>query len=479
MFRHMTYPRSNAYRRARKRRSPMRTLAYAGHRNQAVTARAPTSPRLQSAEDDRDLYLPPPLEDFDRHLISVTAHLEVDARLLELQIAQHQLVYKRRQARIAQADFVREWIELQAERGLDQREGSGARPRLRQAGDRIVGRSAPAAALKTAEQLGQAPHLHVGRGVEQALEDALDRTPEPVAGQAERNQRIVMRPDRAVVIGHRIVARFGIGDGANAPSGEELRPQQAVGYLDRPIGLGNAGEQDLTGIRAADAAGLLLAVERERVGLELLAPEACVESLRQLMGFSLEATRALVPPQPFGATCQHLLRAIDVALHLRKRDRPLRQAAVGVENRILGIFPALVGETALGRAVVFEKAVAIGISGAVDPGERGLDRGPQLHDDSVVAGALGIDAGEHDEERRRVDAAVVEAEGDLAQRRHLAFAHLMQNLSRLRVRRRVVGRGLIGGEPPQRAMRGSNQSICSAVINPSRPNVVEYQGMPA
>jgi hypothetical protein len=29
------------------------------------------------------------------------------------------------------------------------------------------------------------------------------------------------------------------------------------------------------------------------------------------------------------------------------------------------------------------------------------------------------------------------------------------------------------------AMRGSIHNICSAVINPSRPNVVEYQGMPA
>ena len=29
------------------------------------------------------------------------------------------------------------------------------------------------------------------------------------------------------------------------------------------------------------------------------------------------------------------------------------------------------------------------------------------------------------------------------------------------------------------AMRGSTHNICSAVMMPSRPNVVEYQGMPA
>ena len=35
------------------------------------------------------------------------------------------------------------------------------------------------------------------------------------------------------------------------------------------------------------------------------------------------------------------------------------------------------------------------------------------------------------------------------------------------------------GHPTPRATLGSNHSICIAVIIPSRPNVVEYQGMPA
>src|SRR5262249_58139450 len=59
MFRHMRHPRSNA-----------RSLEW------------------QSAEHDRHLHLSSPLEDFDRYFVGVTAHLEVDARLLELQIAQ-------------------------------------------------------------------------------------------------------------------------------------------------------------------------------------------------------------------------------------------------------------------------------------------------------------------------------------------------------------------------------------------------------
>src|SRR5262245_45972034 len=233
----------------------------------------------RSAVDDRDLELPAPLQDLHRYVVGVAAHLEVDARLLELKIAQHHLVQERGQVRVAQPDLVRGRIELEPERRLDQRERGGARPRLRRAGDRIVRGPAPAAALEAAEQFRQAPHLHVGRRIEQALEHALDRAIEAAAREPERNQRIVVRPDRAVVVGHRVVARFRAGDGANAPAGEELRPQQPESDLDRPVGPGDAGEQDLAGIGAAHAARLLAAVERQRIGAELWAPEGGVEPL--------------------------------------------------------------------------------------------------------------------------------------------------------------------------------------------------------
>ncbi len=56
---------------------------------------------------------------------------------------------------------------------------------------------------------------------------------------------------------------------------------------------------------------------------------------------------------------------------------------------------------------------------------------PQLAQRFDVAGALGIEAGQHDEQRRRIDAAVVETERHLAQRRHFAAAHLVQDFSGL------------------------------------------------
>ena len=99
-----------------------------------------------------------------------------------------------------------------------------------------------------------------------------------------------------------------------------------------------------------------------------------------------------------------------------------------------------------------------------------------------IVGALGIEAGKQDEERRRVDAAVVLAERHLMQGRHLAVAHFVQDLARLGV---GSGIGLLRlvARPAGAARRArhwdrTTASAC-AVISPSRPNVVEYQGMPA
>ena len=113
----------------------------------------------------------------------------------------------------------------------------------------------------------------------------------------------------------------------------------------------------------------------------------------------------------------------------------------------------MIGEPPLGCAVIFEKAVAIEIAGTVDPGERGFDCRPQLDDNGVVSGPLRKKPGQHYEQGRSVDAAVVKAERHFAERRHLAFAHFMQDFSRLRVRCVLVRRRLKRGKPPQHTLR--------------------------
>src|SRR5262249_58751776 len=109
-----------------------------------------------------------------------------------------------------------------------------------------------------------------------------------VTREPERDQRVVVRPDRSVVIGHRIVAGFAQRDGADAPAGEEMRPQQVDGDAARAILGDHAAEQEMASIRRAHGTRTLLAIERERVGAELLAPERRLETFGELARLHLD-----------------------------------------------------------------------------------------------------------------------------------------------------------------------------------------------
>src|SRR6202012_167377 len=66
------------------------------------------------------------------------------------------------------------------------------------------------------------------------------------------------------------------------------------------------------------------------------------------------------------------LRPVNVGLHFAKRDRPLGHAAILMEYGVVGVLPALIGESLLGLAVVLEEAIAVAVAVAIDPFERRL-----------------------------------------------------------------------------------------------------------
>ena len=186
-------------------------------------------------------------------------------------------------AGVDQADVARGRVERQAQHGLQQEERRAGRPRLRRAGDGIERRAAPGPAREAAEQLGQC-------GADPCSSAASNRprtsrsTPrlEAVAREAQRDQRVVVRPDRAVVIGHRVVARLAHGDGADAPAGEDIGAAAARGDAPRAVRPRDAGEQAHgPALEVRTRHGRLVAVERQRVGADLLAPERLLEALAQ------------------------------------------------------------------------------------------------------------------------------------------------------------------------------------------------------
>ena len=123
------------------------------------------------------------------------AQHQVHGRLAKTKVAKRHFLEERRQPRLAQQDFVAVRIEFESEGRLQERKRRARGPGLRRAGDRIKRRPALASALEAAIEFGQPPQVHVGRGIEQALEHTIDRALVAVARKARRDQRVVVRPD--------------------------------------------------------------------------------------------------------------------------------------------------------------------------------------------------------------------------------------------------------------------------------------------
>ena len=130
----------------------------------------------------------------------------------------------------------------------------------------------------------------------------------------------------------------------------------------------------------------------------------------------------------------------DVALDLGERDRRVGGPAVDVPDRVARILPALVEQAQPRPPLVLDEAVAVEVARVVDPGQGRQGVRPQAVEHRVVA-RPGVRLAQEDQpQRRRIDAAVVGVVRRLAGAGHLARAQLVQDLARLGVVPRVVGR---------------------------------------
>ena len=186
------------------------------------------------------------------------------------------------------------------------------------------------------------------------------------------------------------------------------------------LGARDAGEEALPGVGRPYAAGPLVAVQSQGVGGQLLAPERLLEPLPQRLSLLRQLRRPVHPPQRGSQRRTGPLGGVHVPLNLAQSDGAMRQRAVRVEDSSVSVLPPLVHQ-AMGRLpLILHEAVPVPVAVAVDPVQGGLDVGPQGDDEGPVAGALIVGASEQHEQRRCIDAAVVAAEGNFLQRRHLA-----------------------------------------------------------
>src|SRR6478609_12047151 len=310
----------------------------------AFSSREPGTTSLENAlmrQHDRHLNLSARAQHLERYFLAMATNPQIDAGGAELEIAQHYLIEKFGEARIAQANLAPRGIEFETQCCLKQREGGRARPGLRRASDGIEHRTASPFALKPAEQFGQSPQIHIARGVEQTLEQMSHRMLQAVAGEAERDQGIVVRPDRAVGIGHRVVSRLAPRDGADAPPREELLAHEIGSNPARTFRTDDAGEQQLAGIGGSDLARMLGAIEGQRVSAKLLAPECLLEAIGEQQGFGFEPCRPIGHSETARATRSQTLAGEYISLDFGQCDIAFGKVSIGVEDSIEGVLPAL------------------------------------------------------------------------------------------------------------------------------------------
>ena len=223
----------------------------------------------------------------------------------------------------------------------------------------------------------------------------------------------------------------------------------------RALAAGDAGEQRVAGVRGPHLARPLAPVERQHVGAELLGPEraarsasrSCAARARCSVGDAgLPSARASVGRPP-GA------RRRRSPAPRTARSAPRRGCRRGeTPNRSSPSSPAAPARCRVMRWYSTKPSPSGSPSPSIQRSACSMLR-PQRRRQRAIAGALQVRAGEHHEQRRRVDAAVVAPERHLAERRHLAAARLVQDLAGLRVLRRIAGRRLRRRQEAEHAAR--------------------------
>ena len=269
-----------------------------------------------------------------------------------------------------------------------------------------------------------------------------------------------------------------------APAGEHVRADQHLGDAARAFGRGDPAEQAVAGVRRAHAARPLRAVQREGVGRRAPRTRTAPRTLRGA-------------PRPARARRR---RACGVAQRLghapplrarRRRRSPAPRTARSARPRASRPHgtPSRASPSTL--AGPGRSPIAARIRRSRRRRDRRSDRSTRARarraatarrDERAVAGARVVRAGEHDEQRRRVDAAVVASERHLAEARHLAAARLVQDLARARRpapgRRRRLGRGQVREHAarqlridPQELQRGDDAVAAERRAEPGHAGV--------
>ena len=294
-----------------------------------------------------------------------------------------------------------------------------------------------------------------------------------------------MRPDRAVVVAHRVERRLGAAQRANAPAAQHVLAHQARRRrprLDRRRACRSRGSGPT--FDATVVTRPLLGVERHRVELVDASTTSALKALPQV-GRRLARSAAARSGSPYSSNRSA------AAIQAAKTYPWTSASAIG------GSAPCARRGGWLSRPS--PSSPGCGCRASSDTGtrrsrrrrgrrtrsiqaQRGFEVRAQVGRELAVAGPADVLAERHDPERRRVDAAVVRAVRHVARARQArrAGSRAGSCLAARRASRSPRGPGARpGSSSVARAMSGWSASVWSDVIRLSRPNGTLNQGMPA
>ncbi len=228
-----------------------------------------------------------------------------------------------------------------------------------------------------------------------------------------------------------MVRRLAGRQGAYAPAGEEVRVQQPPADHLPVLLVQQSRPQQVPGVGRQGVDLVALPVQCERREGVLPHPEVPLEAVAQVGRrlFQQGGVR-LVGPRRARHPRRAAQRVVRIALGARRHHRAGGPGAVGPADGAGGVLPVLVGEAALVGAV--DEIPARGQPAVVQhPADRRAGVRFQPAGEAGVAGQFDVRAEQDQEQRGRVDRAVVPPERNLAEVRQLAVAHLVHDLAGL------------------------------------------------
>ena len=264
-----------------------------------------------------------------------------------------------------------------------------------------------------------------------------------------------MRPDRAEVVADRVVGDLVARHRAHAPAREEPRTEEVPRDRLGLVLVDDPAPEQMADVGRDRVHRPLLAVECKREAVDPLDPEVAVEALLQLVRLPLQPCGQFrIAPDLAREPRAASLRVVDVALDLAHGARRRRERAVAVDDRGVRVLPALVVEPRLRvPALVLDVAIAVEVAVAVDPLEPRARLALEAPHEIGVGGPPFVLVEDDEEERCRVDRAVVGRVRALLEGGELPEAELVQDLPRLGVSERVVALRLEEGERHERRLR--------------------------